>query len=135
MSQAKDRLLRYSLRGNAAFSSLSGLAALIFATPLASALGTGPPLALRLLGAQLFGFALLLVWLAARPLIRPAFVWAVIAADLLWVVGTVPIVMSGELSSAGNWTAGMIADVVALFALLQYLGVRRLQPQPAAAAA
>jgi len=134
MSQPNDRLLRYSLRGNAAFSTLSGLASLVFATPLASALGSSPPLPLQIIGAQLLGFAALLVWLASRPVIRPGFVWAVIAADLLWVVGTIPLVMSGQLTSAGNWTAGMIADVVALFALLQYLGVHRVGiPQTAAA--
>jgi len=134
MSQPNDRLLRYSLRGNAAFSTLSGLASLAFAGPLTSALGMEPPLALQVLGAQLLGFAVLLVWLASRPLIRPAFAWAVIAADLLWVAGTLPVVMSGQLTSAGNWTALMIADLVALFALLQYLGVRRVRiPQAAAA--
>ena len=65
------------------------MTSLIFAAPLASALGLEPALQLQLLGAQLLGFAALLVWLSSRDVIRPGFAWAVIAADLLWVVGTI----------------------------------------------
>ena len=134
MNPANDRLLRYSLRGNAVFSTLCGVSAIAFATPLAATLGIPAPLQLVALGAQLLGFAALLVWLASRPEVRPALALAVVAADALWVVATIPLVLSGVLSAAGNWTALAIADVVALFALLQYLGVRRMRsPQPAVA--
>ena len=80
------------------------------------------------LGLQLLGFATLLVWLASRPTIRPALALAVVAADVLWVVGTVPLLVAGILTPLGSWTAFAIANVVALFAALQYLGVRRMRP-------
>ena len=129
-----DRLLRYSLRGNALFSTGCGLAALALAQPLAEALGIPDPRTLTSLGAQLLVFAALLVWLAPRAGIRPAFALAVIAADVLWVVGTIPVVYAGGLTPAGNWTAIAIAEVVGLFAILQYLGLRRMR-SPALASA
>ncbi len=125
MTPANDRLLRYSLRGNAAFSTLCGASALVFAAPLAETLGVPAPIQLAGLGAQLLMFAALLGWLASRPEIRVGFALAVVVADVLWVIGTVPVIASGALTSAGNWTAILIANVVALLALLQYLGVRR----------
>lgn len=123
-----DRLLRSSLRGNAAFSTLCGLTSLLAATALAPALGVPEPMMLTSLGVQLLVFATLLVWLASRPAIRPALALAVVAADVLWVVGTVPLLVAGVLTPLGSWTAFAIANVVALFAALQYLGVRRMRP-------
>ncbi len=123
-----DRLLRRSLRGNAAFSTLCGLTSLLAASSLAPALGIPEPLQLASLGAQLLVFAGLLVWLASRPAIRPGLALAVVAADLLWVIGTVPLLVAGILTPLGSWTAFAVANVVGLFAVLQYLGVRRMRP-------
>ena len=130
MTPGNDQLLRTSLRGNAAFSTLCGVIALAFAAPLAGTLGIPAPIQIAGLGVQLLVFAGLLLWLASRPVIRVGLALAVVAADVLWVLGTVPLVASGALSSTGNWTALVIADVVALFALLQYLGVRRVRSVP-----
>ncbi len=134
MTRPEDRLLRYSLRANAAFSSVCGVASLASAAPLAASLGIPEPALLTGLGVQLLLFAGLLMLLASRPVIRPSLALAVVAADVLWVVGTVPLVLSGALSTAGNWTALAIADVVALFAVLQYVGIRRTRVPRAAAA-
>lgn len=127
MTEPPDRLLRNALRGNAAFSSACGLISIAGATPLAGALGTGPPYSLVALGAQLLVFAAFLVWLASRPAIRPALALAVVAADALWVVGTLPLLVAGVLTPTGSWTAFAIAQVVAVFAGVQYVGVRRLR--------
>ena len=129
-----DRLLRYSLRGNAAFSTLCGLGAIAAAEPLAGALGLPGAASLTSLAVQLLVFAGLLIWLASRQPIRLGLALAVVATDVLWVVGTVPVLLSGELTTAGNWTAFAIANVVGLFALLQFLGIRRARgagPLPA----
>ncbi len=131
----RDRLLRYSLRGNAAFSSASGLAFIAAAGPLARTMGVPDIVSLPGLGVQLLGFAALLVWLASRGIIRPGFALAVVVADALWVVGTVPLLLAGVLSPAGSWIATAIAHVVAAFAVLQYLGIRRMQAPRTTAAA
>ena len=120
-----DRLLRASLRGNAAFSSLCALISLAYAGPLAQTLGIPSPALLTALGVQLLAFAALLLVLASRPTIPLRLAWAVVAADVLWVVGTIPLVLGETLTRAGVWTAIGIADVVAIFAFLQALGIRR----------
>jgi hypothetical protein len=127
-----DRMLRLALRGNAAFSTTCGLISLIAAQPLAGALGVPGAGLLHGLGAQLLVFAAFLVWLASRPQIHPGIALGVIAADVAWVVGTIPLVASGMLTTTGVWVALGIADVVALFAVLQGLGLRRMRRAVAA---
>jgi hypothetical protein len=128
-------LLRGSLRGNAAFSALSGLACLVAAGPLSVALGVPDPRWLAGLGVNLVAFAGLLGVLAARRPIHLPSTWIVVALDLLWVVGTVPLVLADGLTRTGNLVAVAVADVVLVLALLQYLGIRRLRAPRAAAAA
>lgn len=120
-----DRLLRASLRGNAAFSTLCAGVALAYATPLAQTLGIPSPALLTALGVQLLAFAALLLVLASRPAIPLRWAWAVVAADVLWVLGTIPLVLGETLTRSGIWSALGIADVVAIFAFLQALGIRR----------
>jgi hypothetical protein len=127
MTASPDRLLRMSLLGNAAFSTLSGLTSIFFAARLEAALGIPEPFSLMSLGVQLLLFAGLLVWLATREVIRPGLALAVVIADVLWVVGTVPLLLAGVLTTAGFWTAAMVADVVGVFAVLQLVGLRRLR--------
>ena len=48
--------------------------------------------------------------------------------DVLWVLGSVALIFSNQipLTVAGKWAVALVADVVALFAVLQYVGVRRM---------
>ena len=133
MNRPNDRLLRISLRANAAFSATCGAALLAAPAALAGVLGVAPPILISSLGAQLLLFAGLLVLLASRPSIRLALAMAVVLADLFWVAGTVPLVAGGVLSQTGNWVALAIADVVLLFAILQFVGIRRAQRASVAA--
>lgn len=130
MNRPGDFLLRWSLRGNAAFSTLCALVSLAAAAPLAASLGLPGAPALYSLGAQLMVFAALLVWLASRPVIRAWLALLVVAADALWVVGTVPVVLSDELTRTGDVTATAIALVVATFGVLQLMGVLRMRAAP-----
>jgi len=123
----RDRLLRNSLRANGAFSTLSGLAFLLGAGPVAEAIGLGDARVLAVLGVNLLGFAALLFWLAARKSLPLPAAVAVVWMDLAWVVGTVPVVMLDLLNRTGAISAVAIADVVLLFAVLQYLGIRRIR--------
>jgi len=123
----RDRLLRWSLRGNAAFSALCGAAFLLAARPLAETAGVPDPRLLTALGANLLGFAALLVFVAARREIPLAAPPVVVWLDLAWVAGTVPLVLADVLTGAGRVAAVAVADVVLVFAALQYLGIRRVR--------
>jgi hypothetical protein len=56
-------------------------------------------------------------------------VWMVIGGDLLWVVASYAILLAGRpaLTTAGSWSVGILAEIVALFAVIQFVGLRRLR--------
>ncbi len=87
----------------------------------------------RATGVGLVGFAGVVALVATRDEIDLRATLAIIAGDLLWVVGTVPILLFGLLSSGGLVAAAIIADIVLVFAALQYFGVRRIRARSAAA--
>lgn len=130
---ANDRLLRLTLRANATFSTMCAVTALIGAGRLASALGIPDPAFLPVLAVNLLVFAGFLVWLSVREVISPALGWAVVVADVLWVLGTVPIVSGEILSATGDAVAIGVAAFVALWAALQALGIRKMTASPAPA--
>ena len=122
-------LLRRALLANAAFSGLTGLATLLAAPPLAVWLGLEDGAGtLRVLGAGLLLFAATLVQLARADRPNPRRAVAASAADTLWVVGSIALLLvaPGLLSSAGRWTVALIAVIVAVFAAAQATGVRRM---------
>ncbi len=124
-----SRLLHLALRGNAAFSTLSAVIFLAASQPIASFLGLLPGKQVIILGIQLGVFAAWLAWLSTRSAIPRWQVWLIIALDVLWVAGSLQLVLASPpgLTGGGKWVVGMIADIVALLALLQFLGLRRLK--------
>ncbi len=121
------RWLRLSLRANAIFSAVSGSGMLFAASAIAGLLGIEQTLLVRITGVNLLGFAALLVWLASREVIKPSLAIAVVVADLLWVAGSAGLLPTGVFSPTGNWLVAGVADVVLLFAILQYVGIRRMR--------
>ena len=107
------RWLRLSLRANAIFSAVSGSGMLFAASAIAGLLGIEQTLLVRITGANLLGFASLAM--------------AVVGADLLWVAGSAVLLPAGVFSPTGNWLVAGVADVVLLFAILQYVGIRRMR--------
>jgi hypothetical protein len=123
----RQSLLRWSLRGNAAFSILSGLVFLLGAGPVAEVIGLGDGRILAFTGVNLLGFAALLAYVSSREALHLPTAMVIIWMDLAWVIGTGPVVMLDVLNRTGAIAAVAVADVVLVFALLQYLGVRRVR--------
>lgn len=123
----ESNLLRNALRGNALFSGLSGVVSLFAAQSLAAFTGIQEPLVFVILGIVLILFAVDLVWIASRETIDRRIAWAVILLDIAWVVGSVIILLFDlvPLTIAGRWTIALLAEAVAIFAILQYIGLRR----------
>lgn len=121
-----ERLLRRTLTANALFSFASGATLLVGAPWLAPRLGP-PVAALVAVGASLLPFAWRVAVAARRRALDPREVTAIVGLDVAWVIGTVAALASGRLplSSAGVWTTIGIAEVVALFAALQTVGLAR----------
>jgi hypothetical protein len=123
-SPAPTSLLRLALRLDAVVTGANGAAYLLAAPLLADLLGL-PASWLRGVGAFLLLFGVAVWAVAARPA-RTA-VEAVVAANALWVAGSVAVVLAGLGSPTTIGAVWLVlqAAVVAAFAVLQAAGLRR----------
>lgn len=124
----KSSLLRRSLQVNAVFSLLSGLV-LVFASGVVGRwLGVELPWLYISLGVALLLFAVGLFLNAGRSEINLAQAKLASVLDVLWVLSSVVVILipGTGLTVSGKWLIGVVADVVALFALFQWMGLRRV---------
>ena len=53
--------------------------------------------------------------------------WIAVILDVAWVIGSYPLLFVVPFSTSGKWIVGIVAEVVMLFALVQWLGIRRIR--------
>jgi glucose uptake protein GlcU len=118
--------LRRALLADALISGATGLLMLIGANILASILGL-PEALLRYAGLVLLPYSALVAYVATREQLRPWAVWAVIIANAIWAVDSIILLLSAWLTPNALGYAFIIfqALVVAAFAEIQYIGLRR----------
>jgi glucose uptake protein GlcU len=118
--------LRRALLADALISAATGLLMLIGANVLASILGL-PEALLRYAGLVLLPYAALVAYVATREQLRRWAVWAVIVANAIWAVDSIILLLSGWVTPNALGYAFIIfqALVVAAFAEIQYIGLRR----------
>lgn len=136
LHQANDRPLRWALLANAGVSAISAMACLLAADAVASAI-FAPGLSLFGLSAQdmvfelgilLLAFAGGVALIATRRLLRRGWVWAVIAADVLWVLdsGLLLVLFPEALTPMGFGIVAACAGLVAVLAIDQLIGLAML---------
>lgn len=133
----KDNLLRTALRANGTFSLISGSAFLLASAQIADFLGikdsdilgflNGTSFML-VLGAGLLFFAGGLLWTASRPKLNKMMAREIVFMDIMWVIASAVLLLTEALplTTEGSWAILIVADIVATFAVLQYVGIRRL---------
>ena len=120
-------LLRYALKANSLFSTASGLVLALGGPWLASVVGVGPGWLYRAIGVGLVLYGIGLWVNAKRAEIDLTEVRWALAMDWLWVIGSVALVLlAPTINQAGVWIIGIAGVVVADFAVMQWLGMRRL---------
>ncbi|WP_113704291.1 hypothetical protein [Nonomuraea lactucae] len=124
----RTKFLRLALAVDAAVTGVNGLAYLAGAPLAGDLLGPGTGL-LRGLGAFLLVYGSAVGLLAGRPAISAAGTRAVIGLNAVWAVGSVVAVVTGavEFTTVGAVWAILQALVVAVFAELQVMGLRRMR--------
>ena len=125
----RSQTLRTALRANVALSTFSGLTLLLGAPWLDDTLGVVWPVLVGL-GAGLLGFARIVLAVSHLGDGLEGAAKQVIAADLLWVAGAVPLIVSDLLTGSGDVAVAVVSVGVALVAAAQIAGVRRLADQP-----
>lgn len=118
--------LRRVLLADAATSGATGLLMALGAGVLEPWLGV-PAMLLDYAGLSLLPFAALVAYLATRENMPRSAVWVVVACNALWAVDSIVLLLSGWIDPTGLGRAFVIAQavVVALFAELEYFGLRK----------
>ncbi len=120
----KPQWLAWVIRANAAFCALCGLDLIVMASWLSPEMGVSP-LMLQVAGVALMVYALF-PWRVSAGLDR-SWVLAVIALDVLWVVGSaVVLAIPTPMTMTASLIVEVVAVITALFGVLQYVGWRRL---------
>lgn len=119
---AKSSTLQRVLRGNAIFSGISSIVFIIGSAPLASFMGVPDATYLVVVGLSLLIFSAGLLTIAARPSIDRRLALAIAIADTGWVAASALVLIANllPLSEAGRWVVALLAEVVAVFAMLQF---------------
>jgi hypothetical protein len=127
-SADRSRLLRFGIQIDAAVSGAAGLGMLIGAAQLEGLLGI-PAQYLWPFGLLFILYAAGLAYGSNRPSINRRFAWTVIILNAIWVVDSLILLASGilPLTGAGWWTILVQALIVADFAIVQYVGLRRMR--------
>ncbi len=124
-------LLRYALTANSLFSTASGLVLALGGPWLASVVGVGPGWLYRAIGVGLVLYGIGLWRNANRTEINLTEIRWGLAMDWLWVIGSAAVVLlAPTINEAGVWIIGIVGLVVADFAVVQGLGMRRLRKHP-----
>ena len=125
MSDAQ-KLLRMALQGNALFSAVSGVVVLAMNRTLVEFLGLPSNASLTSVGIGLLGYAGWLLWNARREKIKIGDAWIAVVLDMVWVLGSYALLFAVRFSSGGKWAVALVAEVVFLFGVMQWLGLRRI---------
>ncbi len=66
--------------------------------------------------------------MASKEEIDRRLAWTAVILDIIWVVASYTLLLGGwlPLTPAGNWTIALLAEAVAVFAIWQTIGLRRV---------
>jgi hypothetical protein len=124
-------LLRTALLANCVFSGLSGMILLFGFNRLSGFFGLHMPTILLAAGSLLLVYAAALFLNARRVTVCETEASLAVVLNVAWVLGSVGLLFAGSLSTAGNWTVTIAANIVLLFAVLQFYALRRLRREGA----
>jgi hypothetical protein len=124
-------LLRTALLVNCVFSGLSGIILLFGFNRLSGFFGLHMPTILIGVGVLLLGYAVALLVNALRVTVCQTEAFLAVLLNIAWVVGSMGLLFAGSLSTLGNWTVTLAANIVLLFAGFQFYAIRRLRREGA----
>jgi len=128
VSTNNSSLVKNALYGNSAFSFISGLAFLLFSKAIATFLGISASWVILVLGIGLILYGWQIFNAVKSNPINTAFARFAVYADLTWVLLSAVLIFANlvAFTAAGKWGIAIVADMVLMFAILQYVGLRRM---------
>jgi hypothetical protein len=130
-TEKRTSLLTKVLRADGVFALVSGVILILAAGPIADLIELGYPLILVLDGMLFLGYGALLLYYAGREPENRRIARIAIVLNALWAIGSFAGVIFGwfPVNSAGNWAIILAAEAVAIFAILEFVALRRLEKE------
>ena len=133
-TSSKATFLKRALYANAIFSGISGLDFIIFNNQITNFLGWSTNWLIPVIGAGLILFAIFTVMVARADTPNPALVQTIIASDVAWIILSCVVIFLPAtnllaLTTPGKWAVAILADIILVFAILQFIGLRRINKQ------
>ncbi|MFN8373475.1 MAG: hypothetical protein U0694_11450 [Anaerolineae bacterium] len=128
LQQDTAALLRNTLKANVFASTLSGAVMIVGAGALAPFMGIDHPAYLVVLGIGILMFAFAVFRIASEKPLDARKGQIIFVLDVVWVVGSILLLLADPLTftNEGKWVVLILADIVGMLALGEFLGVRRL---------
>ncbi len=125
----KGALLVKVLRADGVFATASGLILLLFSGSVADLIDLNRPVALLVLGFILLAYGASLLFSADRQPENRQVASMAIVLNLLWVAGSYAGLLFDffPVNTAGKWAVALVAEAVFLFAVAEYIALRRLR--------
>lgn len=119
-------LLRRTLLADVVVTGSAGLLLALAAGPLGDLFNL-PVLLLRTAGVFLLPYTAFVAYVATRADIPHRGAWAIVGLNLLWAAASLLLLVTGWVDPSGIGIAFVVAQalIVAAFADIQYLGLRR----------
>ncbi len=121
--------LRRPIQANIAFSGLSILVLLVLGGELTQQFDFDPSWFLRATGVVLIPWLGILFFIVRQNIMQPLHVLGIAIADTAWVILSV-IALLGDvfsLNTTGQWAVLMIADIVAMLAVWEFVALWRIR--------
>lgn len=121
-----QQLLNTTLKINALFSMISGLDFVFFDSAIVRIIMDDKLVSILPTGVMLIAFAVFVFLVSKMKTVNRYLVGAIIGMDILWVLGSFALVMSGNeiLTAIGRISVVTVAIVIAGFAFFQTKGLR-----------
>jgi hypothetical protein len=125
-SSASVTLLTKVLRADGAFALFSGMILVLGANSLAELIELSLAIVLVVVGFVLLGYAGMLFFVAGRGIEQEGAKLAIIL-NILWVILSYTGLIFGwfPVNSAGKWAIALIAEAVLIFAIIEFIALRR----------
>lgn len=110
-------------------SGAAGITFILASGPLAALMGIANPLALVIVGILFVVFAAAVYYTASREVISRRAAWLIFELNVAYIIGSAMILLTDAfgLSTEGRWLVLILADLVTVFAIVEFIGLRRLR--------
>lgn len=129
-NRSNDILLRRALLGDAIFEVVCGVLFILIASVLLAGDTSARPLVFLIIGIGLGGVAVLLFWMQRQAQINLPLVRLVMILNAVFAIGGLIglIILWASLADMARLIGLLIIIGLAIFAALEYSGLRRLSP-------